>query len=80
MSKTNGRLLICDRCGLTTFEKAIGEHEMDGGFTKWTKFEHSPDWHTEYSYDLCPACCAEWKALKDSFFCSVKKKEKVDEV
>ena len=47
MSLTLGRMITCDRCKKTTFAKALGDKEMDGGFTRWTEFEKAEGWTRE---------------------------------
>lgn len=58
MAFENGRRYICDRCGAETFCRCIGEGEMDGGFTRWNKFEALPGgWKSHLSVGLlCPEC------------------------
>jgi hypothetical protein len=69
MAAINGKLIICDRCGETAFLKCVGEGEMDGGFTRWNKFEPTPDgWgnHRETGL-LCPCCDLEYTKLVEMF-------------
>lgn len=69
MAEVNGRLIICDRCGTTTFCKCTGEGERDGGYTRWNKFEPTPEgwgWHNETGR-LCPCCNFEYNKLIESF-------------
>lgn len=66
MSEMNGKLVICDRCGATTFRRANGEGELDGGFTRWNKFEPIEEgwkYARELEKTLCPKCYAEYEAL-----------------
>ena len=42
MSKMNGQIVTCDRCGAHIFRKCTGEGETDGGFTRWNNFESLP--------------------------------------
>lgn len=66
--KANGRLIKCDRCGKETFCKANGEGELDGGYTRWNKFEDASGWSHELGIgDLCPDCTQKFKELKDNF-------------
>lgn len=68
MAKANGCLITCDRCGKTTFVKAIGERERDGGFTRWTVFEDAEGWgYEDFIGHLCPECAAEYECLKEDF-------------
>ena len=43
MSKVNGQIVTCDRCGEKVFRACTGEGEADGGFTRWNIFEPLPD-------------------------------------
>ena len=68
MSRTNGCLLTCDRCGKQTFLKSTGEGEMDGGYTRWNKFEPAPEgWGSNSGRNLCPECYEKWKELEKEF-------------
>ena len=72
--KINGRLVKCDRCGKETFCKTIGDKEIDGGFTRWSKFEEPEGWSHEHDIgDLCPSCTQEYQTLKDEFARNVEK-------
>lgn len=65
MAEMNGKLIICDRCGETAFLKCAGEGELDGGYTRWNKFEPEPDgwdYHSEIGR-LCPGCNQEYLQL-----------------
>ena len=42
MSEITGKLLICDRCGITTFLEYKGKTDLDGGFTRIHNFEDKP--------------------------------------
>lgn len=69
MAQINGRLTICDRCGEKVFSKTNGEGELDGGFTRWNKFEPLPDgweYHGETG-QLCPKCNEEYMSLIEKF-------------
>lgn len=69
MSRKNGEMRICDRCGKTVFRKCIGEGERDGGFTRWNKFEKIEGWSVECGWgDLCPECTIEFEKLKSDFW------------
>lgn len=66
--KEKGLLIKCDRCGETGFFKTIGDGEMDGGFTRWNKFESAEGWSCEYDIgDLCPNCSQEFEDMKLGF-------------
>ncbi len=68
MSRENGQLKTCDRCGKTVFLKTIGDGETDGGYTRWNKFESAIGWTTECDIgDLCPDCSKQFEELKESF-------------
>ena len=70
MSRQNGRLITCDRCGATTFCITTGEGEMDGGFTRWNKFaDPPPGWgySSEINMDLCPKCYAEYNRMLNDY-------------
>lgn len=72
--RTNGRMMKCDRCGEETFCKCTGEGEMDGGFTRWNKFEEAEGWSSECGIgDLCPECTQEYKRLKEEFASKVER-------
>ena len=72
--KTNGRMIKCDRCGKEIFCQANGEGEMDGGFTRWTKFEEAEGWSHEHGIgDLCPECTQEYQRLKEEFASKVER-------
>lgn len=43
MAKVYGQIVTCDRCGAEIFRKCIGEGELDGGRTRWNKFEEMPN-------------------------------------
>lgn len=67
MSKVNGRLITCDRCGKSVFEKCTGEKELDGGFTRYNTFENSKNWGCHNGNDLCPDCFREWNRIETEF-------------
>lgn len=68
MSRENGRLIMCDRCGETVFTKTVGDGELDGGFTRWNKFEPIPNgWGVHKNKDLCPTCNSEWNKIETEF-------------
>lgn len=68
MSKVNGQLRTCDRCGEKIFLKVTGEKERDGGFTRWSEFEKAGGWTHEYIIgDLCPACSNEYARIVEEF-------------
>lgn len=69
MAEQKGKLVTCDRCGETIFLKTTGEGELDGGFTRWNKFEPIPqgrEHHCEVGL-ICPDCNAKYKALVSTF-------------
>jgi hypothetical protein len=70
MSEVRGKLLTCDRCGATCFLKTIGDGVTDGGYTKWNKFEDTPEgWRCidRNVGQLCPKCNAEYEELITRF-------------
>lgn len=68
MSSVNGRLVTCDRCGVTCFCKTTGEGETDGGYTRWNNFEPKPSgWGSHKNKDLCPDCFREWNKIETEF-------------
>jgi len=70
MSKVNGRLVTCDRCGVEVFNKHIKDEHTDGGYTSYNVFEQLPEgWKTylELSADLCPTCSDAWLRIKAQF-------------
>ena len=75
MAHINGRLTMCDRCGEKTFSKCNGEGEMDGGYTRWNKFEELPngwDYHSETGM-LCPKCNEKYNVILEKFKNEVSK-------
>lgn len=74
MARQNGQLRTCDRCGKTIFLKTTGEGELDGGYTRWNKFEDAIGWTTERDIgDLCPDCTELLNILKKNFAEEVQK-------
>lgn len=68
MSRLQGELRVCDRCGRTEFFKLIGRKDLDGGFTSVNQFEAANDWTHEYVVgDLCPECSAAWEKIRQDF-------------
>lgn len=71
MSRVNGQLLTCDRCGANTFLKHIGDKTLDGGYTKFNRFEDKPEgWGSprDVKYlDLCPLCYDVYKRTLEKF-------------
>ena len=75
MSKQEGLLITCDRCGNFEFLPLLDCSELDGGFTRINNFE-SPkeEWGNENfgidgkSYqDLCPKCFMEFDMIRKQF-------------
>ena len=71
MATFNGQITICDRqgCNEKIFRKCTGEGELDGGYTRWNKFEEFPDgweFHTGIGM-LCPKCNAEYHKMVEIF-------------
>lgn len=75
MSRANGCMRTCDRCGKQVFLKCVGEGEMDGGFTRWNKFEEATGWSVEEG-DLCPDCTKQYKAMITEFWATAVNEEK----
>ena len=69
MSKVNGQLNSCDRCGKSVFLKCTGKGETDGGFTRWNNFEPLPaGWENHLEVGLlCPSCNAGYARMLDDF-------------
>lgn len=69
MSEEKGLLCTCDRCETIVFRKFIGTGDLDGGYTKFDKFELLPDdWMHVYEIgDLCPRCATEFRVLMSNF-------------
>lgn len=80
MSEQNGQLSTCERCGVQIFRKCIGEGELDGGFTRWNKFEDYPEgWglvsipiadekYSNRHIRVCPACHDTWNNIVNEHF------------
>lgn len=68
--KVKGQLNTCDRCGVMMFQEVMTEHEMDGGFTRWTDFVEPNDerdrWYLIHisgqRWWVCPECYREYQA------------------
>ena len=69
----------CDRCGKQVFLKAIGEGELDGGFTRWNKFETAESWSVDKG-DLCPICTLEFQKIVNDFWSTAINEEKRSEI
>lgn len=74
MSRVNGEMRTCDRCGVQIFSKHIGDGEMDGGYTRWNKFEEAEGWSVEGG-DLCPACTQEYREMVRRFWSTARNEE-----
>lgn len=89
MSEVNGRLTTCERCGEQIFRKCVGEGEMDGGYTRWNKFEPYPDGWRIVSVPesvkkngyvmVCPKCNSAWHQALFSHFIAGTQLEKAEE-
>jgi hypothetical protein len=75
MSRENGQYVICDRCGVSIFRKCTGDGEMDGGFTRWNKFETADGWSVDRG-DLCPSCTQKLKDIHNEFWSKAINEEK----
>ncbi len=67
-SGAKGKIYFCNGkdCDKFVFLQHIGDGVMDGGYTKWNKFEELPDGWTTYNVMeskkrayLCPDCSAK---------------------
>ena len=68
MSRENGQLRTCDRCGAQAFFKCTDEGETDGGWTRWDIIEPAVGWKmVETVGDICPECYKEFKNMLESF-------------
>lgn len=68
MSSENGQMLTCDRCCAWIFLRCTGEGEMDGGYTRWNKFEKAPGW--EYVLNVgsvCPDCYKDYVDMLERY-------------
>lgn len=68
MSRAEGRLIICDRCGATVFCKRLSDGNDPACFEK-----RPAGWTIPTSFkDLCPQCSAEFNELVSSFLNKVE--------
>lgn len=68
MSRTNGQMRTCERCGAWVFLKCTGEGEMDGGFTCWNKFELATGWSViDGVGDVRPRCREDYAAVLEQY-------------
>ena len=67
--RKQGELVICERCGTTTFRALIEKESLDGGFTTRNVLEEYPKtWEiTSGIGDLCPDCLAIYKNFLNDF-------------
>ena len=89
MSKVNGQMTTCERCGEQIFRKCVGEGETDGGYTRWNNFEPLPDgWeivHVPKEVDrygcvmVCPKCSSKWKQVLVSHYIAGTQLAKAEE-
>lgn len=89
MSKVNGQITTCERCGEQIFRKCVGEGEADGGYSRWNKFEPYPEgWglvSVPKSVDshgcvmVCPKCNSAWQRVLLSHFVAATQLEKAEE-
>ena len=84
----NGKMRICDRCGVQHFSPTTGEGEADGGFTRWNNFEEAPPLWGLYDVgftttadgrknntkiaELCTSCAREWQSVLERFMQNVE--------
>ena len=74
MSRVNGNLRTCDKCGKQVFLKCVGEGERDGGFTRWNRFEEAKGWSVREG-DLCPDCTEHYNAMIIEFWATAVNEE-----
>lgn len=68
MSKQNGQMLICNRCGAWIFRECTGEGERDGGFTRWNNFEPATGWNAVSTVgDVCPKCWQDYQDMLERY-------------
>lgn len=68
MGASKGKLVVCDVCGISTFQKLKGIDFTDGGYSSYETYEELPEgWVTPnrfiFGQDLslcylCPTCSA----------------------
>ena len=69
MSRTEGKLLTCDRCGEQLFLKKVEENYLDGGIISAPMYEPKADgWKCRNGKDLCPACETYYNEVMDQFW------------
>lgn len=65
MSRTLGKLVVCDRCRNKTF---ICATNTDRNYLRASDFEPvPPGWKVYDGNDLCPCCSAEWERIRNGF-------------
>ena len=63
--KTNGRLVVCDRCGKETFCKLKSDVVVVDNYTRFNKFEDVKGWsYVFFVGDLCPRCTKKYQKFK----------------
>lgn len=65
MSEAKGKLKTCDRCGKSIFLKYIGQGVLDGGFTRFDKYEELPEtwlWTSQIG-TLCDECSGIFRSF-----------------
>ena len=70
MVETKGKMITCKRDNNWVFLKYLGEGDVDGGYTKYDKYEKLPDdwlYETRFGY-LCPKCAREFREFMTNFF------------
>lgn len=70
MSEILGKLITCNRCENTHFQRRTGSKDLDGGWTHLDTYEKLPeDWLYESEFGhLCPSCSRMFKILMTDFF------------
>lgn len=83
MSRQKGMLITCDICGASVHLKTIGDGETDGGYTRWNKFENTPEgWSQKIkihdkAIDACPKCTAKYDTLYLQLISELKGKKEM---
>lgn len=66
---------VCKRCGKVDFCKLEGTEPLDGGFTRYDKWEKIPGWGDILHIGLlCPKCKDDYQRIVNEF---MGKKEEV---
>lgn len=81
MSRKEGKLIVCERCGKQIFLEKLGEKALDGGYTTVEKYAEKPKgWELVTKpggngyMDVCPGCWEDYLILLGGFW-GYKKEE-----